>query len=200
MRNNNRVPECDLNSSAINGECGPGDLNFGNPFNTTRVNPDIMSGWGNRPFDWRGAWRCSRILPRTLRWTLRSTAAGGHFYFRTTRRSDPRLRLGHDRRSDLCQSERTAAHDRSAAHVPQAKRQQRVGATSITVRSSRFRDETLLMAGHRLHGQLSMTNGLGCRVASARAPGTGTSATWAALPEWSRLQPPGQRPSGRLQG
>ena len=64
--NNNRIPECDLNSSALNGECGPWqNLNFGNPFNTTRVNPEIMSGWGNRPFDWQfGVAVQQEILPR----------------------------------------------------------------------------------------------------------------------------------------
>jgi hypothetical protein len=64
--NGNFIPECDLNSSAANGECGPWqNLNFGNPFNTTRVNPDIMHGWGNRPFDWQwGVALQQEILPR----------------------------------------------------------------------------------------------------------------------------------------
>ena len=61
-----RVPDCVLESSAANGECGPwANLNFGNPFNTTRVNPDIMHGWGNRPFDWQwGVTLQQEILPR----------------------------------------------------------------------------------------------------------------------------------------
>jgi hypothetical protein len=64
--NGNFVPDCDLASSAGNGECGPwANLNFGNPFNTTRVNPDIMHGWGNRPFDWQwGVALQQEILPR----------------------------------------------------------------------------------------------------------------------------------------
>jgi len=64
--NNNRAPECDLNSSAANGECGPWqNLNFGNPFNTTRVNQDMMHGWGNRPFDWQwGVAVQHEVLPR----------------------------------------------------------------------------------------------------------------------------------------
>jgi hypothetical protein len=63
---NDRVPDCVLESSAANGECGPwANLNFGNPFNTTRVNPDIMHGWGNRPFDWQwGVTLQQEILPR----------------------------------------------------------------------------------------------------------------------------------------
>ena len=64
--NGNFAPDCDLASSAPNGECGPWqNLNFGNPFNTTRVNPDIMHGWGNRPFDWQwGVALQQEILPR----------------------------------------------------------------------------------------------------------------------------------------
>ncbi len=61
-----RVPQCVLENSAANGECGPWqNLNFGNPFNTTRVNPEIMHGWGNRPFDWQfGVAVQQEIMPR----------------------------------------------------------------------------------------------------------------------------------------
>ena len=64
--NGDRVPQCVLESSALNGECGPWvNGNFGNPFNTTRVNTDMMSGWGNRPFDWQfGVAVQQEILPR----------------------------------------------------------------------------------------------------------------------------------------
>jgi hypothetical protein len=55
-----------LENSAANGECGPWQNgNFGNPFNTTRVNQDIMHGWGNRPFDWQfGVALQQEIMPR----------------------------------------------------------------------------------------------------------------------------------------
>ncbi len=64
--NGNRIPECVLENPALNGECGPWtNGNFGNPFNTTRVNPEMMSGWGNRPFDWQfGVAVQQEILPR----------------------------------------------------------------------------------------------------------------------------------------
>jgi len=64
--NGNFAPDCVLTDPAANGECGPWqNLNFGNPFNTTRVNPDIMHGWGNRPFDWQwGVALQQEILPR----------------------------------------------------------------------------------------------------------------------------------------
>ncbi|HEY6617353.1 MAG TPA: hypothetical protein VIZ32_22655, partial [Vicinamibacterales bacterium] len=61
-----KSPDCVLESSAANGECGPWlNGNFGNPFNTTRVNQDMMHGWGNRPFDWQfGVAVQQEILPR----------------------------------------------------------------------------------------------------------------------------------------
>jgi hypothetical protein len=65
-RRGNFAPDCVLESSAANGECGVWQNgNFGNPFNTTRVNPDIMSGWGNRPYDWQfGVSVQQELLPR----------------------------------------------------------------------------------------------------------------------------------------
>ena len=46
--------------------CGPWtNLNFGNPFGTTRVNPDVLHGWGVRPYDWQfGVAVQQEILPR----------------------------------------------------------------------------------------------------------------------------------------
>jgi hypothetical protein len=65
-RAGNNRPDCVLENSAANGECGGwANLNFGNPFNTTTVNPDMMHGWGNRPFDWQfGVAVQQEILPR----------------------------------------------------------------------------------------------------------------------------------------
>jgi len=59
--NNNRVVDCVLmNKVAENNTAGGGDvcgawtnLNFGNPFGATIVNPDTMHGWGIRPYDWQ---------------------------------------------------------------------------------------------------------------------------------------------------
>src|SRR5205823_1833056 len=34
--------------------CGPyTNLNFANPFLPTRVNPEVLHGWGVRPYDWQ---------------------------------------------------------------------------------------------------------------------------------------------------
>jgi len=59
--NNNRVVDCVLmnkvaeNNTAAGGDvCGAWtNLNFGNPFGATVVNPDTMHGWGIRPYDWQ---------------------------------------------------------------------------------------------------------------------------------------------------
>ena len=54
--NRNYVPDCDLVSPLQNGECGPiPDLNFGknNP-RATQYSPDVLTGWGNRGFNWQG--------------------------------------------------------------------------------------------------------------------------------------------------
>ncbi len=71
--NRNFVPDCDLmnpaaqNSLASGGDsCGVwSNSNFGNPFVTTRVNPDVQHGWGVRNHDWQfGVAVQHEILPR----------------------------------------------------------------------------------------------------------------------------------------
>jgi hypothetical protein len=60
------TPQCDFSNPLPNGEClGWANANFGNPFATTVVNPAIMEGWGNRPFDWQfGVSVQQEVLPR----------------------------------------------------------------------------------------------------------------------------------------
>ena len=51
--NRNFVPDCDLRDAAGNGECGPmTNQNFGRPLRTAAIDPDILRGWGNRPYNW----------------------------------------------------------------------------------------------------------------------------------------------------
>ena len=73
---NNRdfTVNCDLKNPAAQSPtttgsidtCGPWlNSNFGNPFSTTTVNPDVLHGWGIRPYDWQ--WGVSvqqEIAPR----------------------------------------------------------------------------------------------------------------------------------------
>jgi hypothetical protein len=80
--NGNFLPDCELlnpqaqNAPTIGGApnpafnpaldtCGQGNLNFANPLNPLEVNPDVLSGWGVRPYDWHfGASVQQEILPR----------------------------------------------------------------------------------------------------------------------------------------
>ncbi|HZM58834.1 MAG TPA: carboxypeptidase regulatory-like domain-containing protein, partial [Vicinamibacterales bacterium] len=59
--NGNRAVDCNVmnrlgedNTVAGGDRCGPWiNGNFGNPFNTTTVNPEVLHGWGVRPYDWQ---------------------------------------------------------------------------------------------------------------------------------------------------
>jgi hypothetical protein len=51
--NGNYVPDCDLTNPAANGECGAiSPANFGKTQVTTRYDPDVLTGWGKRRYDW----------------------------------------------------------------------------------------------------------------------------------------------------
>jgi len=71
--NRNFIPDCDLmNPAAQNNLASGGDncgawsnSNFGNPFVTTRANPDVQHGWGVRQYDWQfGVGVQHEIIPR----------------------------------------------------------------------------------------------------------------------------------------
>jgi carboxypeptidase family protein/TonB-dependent receptor-like protein len=48
------VADCDFMNPGISGECQAwGNLNWGNPLQTTTVNPDVLEGWGVRNWDWQ---------------------------------------------------------------------------------------------------------------------------------------------------
>ena len=50
------VPECDLTSPVANGECGLiSNTNFGRTSVTTHWDPDYLTGWGKRGFNWEGS-------------------------------------------------------------------------------------------------------------------------------------------------
>jgi hypothetical protein len=51
--NGNFFPDCDLRNIAANGECGAlSNANFGKGIVTTAFDPDVLKGWGKRPYDW----------------------------------------------------------------------------------------------------------------------------------------------------
>jgi hypothetical protein len=64
--NGDRIAQCDFMNPVTNLECGPwSNLNWGASVPTTRVNPDVLEGWGVRNSDWQfGVGVQHEILPR----------------------------------------------------------------------------------------------------------------------------------------
>jgi hypothetical protein len=64
--NRNFIPDCDLTSTVANGECGAlNDPNFGKASPSTTYDPNAITGWGNRSFDWEFATSVQHeLLPR----------------------------------------------------------------------------------------------------------------------------------------
>jgi hypothetical protein len=64
--NRNFVPDCDLTNLAANSECGAAaDQTFGKAVFTTRYDPEILRGWGVRPYNWAFDVSVQReLLPR----------------------------------------------------------------------------------------------------------------------------------------
>jgi Carboxypeptidase regulatory-like domain len=54
-RRGNFIPDCDLLNQAGNGECGAGNTAFGQPIPSTRYDPEILTGWGSRGYNWEGS-------------------------------------------------------------------------------------------------------------------------------------------------
>jgi hypothetical protein len=75
-RSGNFVPDCDLRSPLLNGECGPMlNQRFGTQIPTTQYAPDVLDGWGVRPY----TWQIAAALQQELRSNLSVTAG----YYRT---------------------------------------------------------------------------------------------------------------------
>ena len=88
--NRNFVPDCDLmNPAAQNNLASGGDncgiwnnSNFGNPFVTVRVNPEVQQGWGVRNYDWQfGVAVQHEILPRVALDVSYNRRWWGNFFF-----------------------------------------------------------------------------------------------------------------------
>ena len=53
-RRGNFLPDCDLTLKTLNGECGPMlNQNFGTNVPSYRPDPNWVTGWGHRPFNWQ---------------------------------------------------------------------------------------------------------------------------------------------------
>ena len=96
--NNNRVPDCELmnparqDNTASGGDlCGQWEnLNFGNQFNTTEVNPEVLEGWGVRPWDWQfGVGVQQEILPRMSVEVSYNRRWFGNFFYTDNRALSP---------------------------------------------------------------------------------------------------------------
>jgi hypothetical protein len=88
--NGNRVPDCVLMNPEAQNNLGSGgdncgawsNSNFGNPFVTTRVNPDVQHGWGVRNYDWQfGVAVQHEILPRVAIDVSYNRRWWGNFFF-----------------------------------------------------------------------------------------------------------------------
>ncbi len=90
---------CDLKNPAAQGPtttgsvdtCGPWlNSNFGNPFSTTTVNPDVLHGWGIRPYDWQwGVAVQQQIAPRVSVDVAYNRRLWGNFFFTDNRAIGP---------------------------------------------------------------------------------------------------------------
>jgi hypothetical protein len=74
--NRNFVPDCDLRSPVLNGECGDmSNANFGQLNVTTHYDPDVLNGWQRRGYNWQ----MSAMIEHELRPNVAISAG----YFRT---------------------------------------------------------------------------------------------------------------------
>lgn len=64
--NRNFVPDCDLTNRAVNGECGAIDnRRFGTDAFSVTYDPEVVTGWGVRPYSWEfGASVQRELVPR----------------------------------------------------------------------------------------------------------------------------------------
>ncbi len=74
--NGNKIPDCDLGSSAANGECGAWlTPTFGQKIPATTYDPNVMTGWNKRGYSWQSS--------VTLQQELWKNVALNVGYFRT---------------------------------------------------------------------------------------------------------------------
>jgi hypothetical protein len=81
-RRGNFAPDCDLYNSQPNGECGIWQtLDFGSARPGTVYSPSIMSGWGERPWNWEFSTGVQQeIVPRLSASFSYFRRVGGNFY------------------------------------------------------------------------------------------------------------------------
>jgi carboxypeptidase family protein len=96
--NGNFLVDCNLTSRVAEDNrpaggdvCGPWqNLNFGNPLVTTVVNPDVLHGWGVRPYDWQyGISIQHELLPRVSVDVAYNRRVWGNHFFTDNRAIGP---------------------------------------------------------------------------------------------------------------
>ena len=96
--NSNFLVDCNLSSRVAEDNrptggdvCGPWqNLNFGNPLVTTVVNPDVLHGWGVRPYDWQyGISIQHELLPRVSVDVAYNRRVWGNHFFTDNRAIGP---------------------------------------------------------------------------------------------------------------
>jgi hypothetical protein len=187
-----RAPDCVLESSAANGECGPWqNANFGNPFNTTRVNPEIMSGWGNRPFDWQfGVSVQQEVLPRVSVDLAYNRRWWSNFYVVDNQALGPadfdRFTIAAPSHPDLPTSGQPLTYLKRNARNP-------IGATdNYRTFQDDYGDSTYFWHGVDFTANSRMANGLVIQGGFSTGAGTrDLCEIWEVLPELTVTPPPG---------
>jgi len=97
--NKDFVVDCNLKNPAAQSPATTGSVdtcgawlnsNFGNPFSTTTVNPDVLHGWGIRPYDWQfGISVQQEIAPRVSVDVSYNRRWWGNFFFTDNRAISP---------------------------------------------------------------------------------------------------------------
>jgi len=96
--NRNFVPDCNLlDRSRQDNQASGGDLcgawdnqNFGSIVTATTLNPDVLQGWGVRPFDWQfSAGVQQELVPRVSAEVMFSRRWWGNFFFTDNRAVGP---------------------------------------------------------------------------------------------------------------
>jgi hypothetical protein len=96
--NGNFTPDCDLrNPNAQDNRATGGDLcgrwdnqNFGSIVSATTLNPDVLEGWGVRPYDWQfGVSLQQELLPRVSAELAYNRRSWGNFFYTDNRAVGP---------------------------------------------------------------------------------------------------------------
>jgi hypothetical protein len=68
LRRGNFLPDCDLTLTTANGECGPmANPNFGTYVAVNSPDPEWITGWGKRPYNWQTSVNIDReLLPNLV--------------------------------------------------------------------------------------------------------------------------------------